>query len=444
MGSLQPMPDDFRKGGGVMKKNCSFVIVVSAVLFLSTTAFATNGYQLIGVGSYQKSLGGAVTALPGSNMTAVTNPAGMIRIGRRADFSMEAFMPDRYADFSAFGGSRADSSSELYGIPSIGWNGPVGSRDDMVFGGGMYGTSGMGVDYGPTLMQPAMAGTSPAVYWDGYSSIAFWQMAPSLAWQVAEKLSLGAAINIDFQQVSFQQRMMADTDGNSQGDLVVNNFDLGRVASSFGFGIGLGFIYDFNDMISLGAAYRSKQFFTNLEYQLAAGDINFGTPLPAGTYELDLDFPQQAAVGIAVHANQAFTVAADVKWINWSDTMDILAVSGPGGIQVPMDPGWNDQIVFALGLAYRVNDRFNLRAGFNYGKSPIDEDSAANNLILPAIVETHYTVGADYKFDQHWDIGFHYMYVPEKSVTAGPLTRAPGVEIALSEQSVGVNLGYRF
>ncbi len=419
-------------------------IIILAILLFPAAAWATNGYQLIGIGSYQKSLAGAVTALPGSNMTAVTNPAGMMRIGHRADFSMEGFMPDRSTDFSPFGGETAKSSSEMYGIPAIGWNGPVGSRDDMVFGGGMYGTSGMGVDYASTLMQPAMAGAGPAVYWDGYSSIAFWQMAPSLAWQVSAKMSLGASINIDFQQVAFQQRMLADSNADGQGDMVLNNFNLGRGASAFGFGLSFGILYDINEIVTLGATYKSKQFFTDLEYQLAYGDINFSAPLPAGTYNLDLDFPQQAALGIAIHAAKSFTVAADVKWINWSDTMDTLAVKGPEGIQVPMDPGWDDQVVFAIGLAYRVNDRLNLRAGFNYGASPIDETSAANNLILPAIVETHYTVGADYKLDDHWDIGCHYMYVPENSINAGPETQAPGVRIALSEQSFGLNLGYRF
>ena len=47
-------------------------------------SLATNGYQLTGVGSYQESLAGAVTASPGSAMTAITNPAGMARIGKRA------------------------------------------------------------------------------------------------------------------------------------------------------------------------------------------------------------------------------------------------------------------------------------------------------------------------------------------------------------------------
>ena len=423
-------------------------IVVSALVLFPAGVWATNGYQLIGVGSYQKSLAGAVTALPGSNMTAVTNPAGMLRIGHRADFSMEAFMPDRSVDFAALGGDSVDSSSEIYGIPSIGWNGPVGKREDMVFGGGMYGTSGMGVDYAPTLMQAAMPGVSPDVYWDGYSSIAFWQMAPALAWHVAEKLDVGLALNIDFQQVAFEQRMMADSDGDGQGDIVINNFDLSRSAASFGLGLGFGMIYDVNNMVSLGASYRSKQYFTDLEYQLAQGDIDLtafgGGPLPAGTYKLNLDFPQQAAVGIAVHVTQQFAIAADVKWINWSDTMENLKVDGPGGIKVPMDPGWDDQFVFAVGLAFKVNDRFNLRAGFNYGESPIDGKSAANNLILPAVVETHYTIGADYRLGDHWDVGFHYMYVPENSVSAGQETSAPGVEISLSEQSFGLNLGYRF
>ncbi|MDX1776417.1 MAG: outer membrane protein transport protein [Desulfobulbales bacterium] len=417
------------------------ISVATAYLLIAASALATNGYQLIGVGSYQKSLAGAVTALPGSNMTAVTNPAGMVRIGHRADFSMEAFMPERSTDFRAFGGNIVDSASEIYGIPAIGWNGPVGNRKDMVFGGGMYGTSGMGVDYESTLMQPG-------VYWDGYSSIAFWQMAPTIAWEPADRISLGISVNIDFQEVSFQQRMLADTDADEQGDTVVNNFNLGRGASAFGFGLSFGILYDFNEVVTAGLSYKSKQFFTDLEYQLAYGDIDMsafgGAPLPGGTYDLDLDFPQQAAIGIAVHATETLTIAADIKWIDWSDTMDQLSVNGPGTIMVPMDPGWDDQVVFAVGIAYKMNDRFNIRAGFNYGESPIDEYSAANNLILPAIVEYHYTVGADYRLGQHWDIGCHYMYVSENTITAGPATGAPGAKISLSEQSFGINLGYIF
>ena len=411
-------------------------ICLASGLAATGVAQATNGYQLIGIGAYQKSLGGAGTANPGSAMTAITNPAGMARIGKRADFSMEAFMPERSVDFTATGGETGKSSVDLYGIPAIGWTAPVNGRDDLWFGGGMYGTSGMGVDYAQTEVMPGLS-------FDGYSNVMLWQMAPTLAWQVDDRLTLGASLNINYQSVAFKQRFI-----NALGD-VENNFDLSRSSSAFGIGASFGLLFDVNDRLTLGAAYKSKQVFGDHAYNLAQGDIDMsmmgGGPLPAGTYKLGLDFPQQLALGLAYRAIPAVTVSADVKWINWSDTMDKLAVTGPGGISVPMDPGWDDQTVYALGVDWAVNNRLNLRAGFNYGKSPIGNEAVSRNLILPAVVETHYTLGAGYNMDGNWELAFHYMYVPEKTFQA-PATdpMLPGSKISLSEQSFGVNLGYRF
>jgi len=423
----------------VMKKNIARATLL-AVLAVPTMVMATNGYQLIGVGSYQKSLGGAVTANPGSAMTAITNPAGMARIGNRSDFSMEAFMPDRSTDFSAFGGDEIESNSELYGVPAIGWSAPVDGQTDWFFGGGMYGTSGLGVDYAETLMMPAGASfTGNDLIWNGYSNIAFWQMAPTLAWNVNKKLSLGAAINIDYQQVSFQQNIRDDiTDASF-------NFNLGRSANAFGYGISFGLLYDVNEKVTIGASYKSKQFFGPLEYNLSQGDIDTtlmgGMPFPGGRYELDLDFPQQASVGIAVRATSALTLSADLKWINWSDTMDKMSVKGPDGYDFAMDPGWDDQVVYAMGASFQFNDKLAFRAGFNYAESPIDENNAASNLILPGIVEEHYTLGVDYIFTQ-WELALHYMYAPKNTIRAN--SGFPGTEISLKEQSVGINLGYHW
>lgn len=430
-----------------MHQSLRLALLASATVSLS--AHATNGYQLIGVGAYQKSLGGAVTAAPGSAMTAVSNPAGMARIGARADFSMEAFMPERSVDFSAMGGESADSAVDMYGVPAIGWTAPVADGSDVYFGGGMFGTSGMGVDYAQTNMTPGYF-TDPAnpasfvadpVNWEGYSNISFWQMAPGFAWNVNERYSVGMTLNIDYQSVAFKQR--ASTDGHT----VLQNFDLSRGASGFGLGFGLGVLYDLNEQLTLGFNYKSKQEFDALEYQLGYGDVSNGPGQegPAGTYTLDLDFPQQAAVGLAFNPNRRLTVSADVKWIDWSETMDELSVNGPGGMRVAMDPGWEDQTVYALGVAYGLNDAVNLRAGYNYAKAPFDADKVSSNLILPAIVETHYTVGMDVSLNNHWQLALHYMVVPEKTMTApDDDSMAPGAEISLSERSMGMNIGYRF
>ena len=88
-------------------------VAMLATLALPTLVMATNGYQLIGVGSYQKSLGGAVTANPGSAMTSITNPAGMARIGNRTDFSIEAIMPDRSTDFGDLSDDEVSTDSEF-------------------------------------------------------------------------------------------------------------------------------------------------------------------------------------------------------------------------------------------------------------------------------------------------------------------------------------------
>ena len=99
---------------------------------------------------------------------------------------------------------------------------------------------------------------------------------------------LGFSLNIDFQEVAFEQRMMADSNQDGQGDTVVSNFDLSRGASAFGAGISLGILYDLTDSLTVGASYKSKQYFTDLDYQLGYGDIDMsgfgGGPLPAGEY----------------------------------------------------------------------------------------------------------------------------------------------------------------
>ena len=425
----------------------TFRMAALAMGLLPVSTFATNGYQLIGVGAYQKSLGGAVTANPGTAMTAVSNPAGLARVGSRTDFSMEAFKPSRSVDFSSLGGNEAGSAVAMYGVPAIGWTAPVADGSDVYFGGGMFGTSGMGVDYASTLMMPASPTPNPDMYWEGYSNLSFWQMAPGLAWNVNERYSVGVALNIDYQAVAFKQRVSADTDNNGSAETVMQNFDLSRGASGFGLGLGLGLLYDLNDRLTLGVNYKSKQEFEPMEFQLGFGDISNGPGQegPAGTYTLDLDFPQQAAVGIAYDFSPKLTLSADVKWIEWSATMDKLAVKGPGGMTVNMDPGWSDQTIYALGVAYQLSDTVNLRAGYNFAESPFGETVVSSNLILPAIVETHYTAGMDVDLNKHWELAFHYMLVPKKTLVA-PMSdpNMPGTAADLAEHSFGLNVGYRF
>jgi long-chain fatty acid transport protein len=481
----------------------SAALVACGAVGLSTSAYATNGYQLIGIGAYQKGMGGAVTANPGSAMTAITNPAGMATIGKRADFSMEGFMPDRTADFtknavpssnpySTHNGEKIESDADMYGIPAIGWTAPVADGSELYFGGGMYGTSGLGVDYGRGNFAPATfnnrnPNTHPQtndplpdyvnIDYSGYSSIAFWQMAPTLAWNVNDQLTVGGSLNIDYQSVGFQQRITGEPGPDGQGGTwttegLESNFLLGRTANAFGFGITLGALYEINDMVTVGASYKSEQAFSDLEYNLRQDDI---ASFPDGsggmvwsndgTYKMDLDYPQQFAVGVKITPIDRLKVSADIKWINWKATMDDLEVTGDfdtydrNGNRVSsnqnaaLNPGWDDQIVYAIGVDYMVTHDLNLRAGYNYAEAPIEKEDVFSNILLPAMTEQHLTLGGTYRFNNHWDLSFAYMKAFENDVTGkGDVPESyqdtfgedSNTKINLSEDSYSLNLGYRF
>ena len=441
----------------------------SASLFLflfcfTATSFATNGYQLMGIGSTQKGMGGAVTAAPEDAMTAITNPAGMAVIGNRADFNGEAFMPERSVDFkklnSALGGPGEETSggSELYGIPAFGWTAPAFGRDDVFFGGGMYATAGLGVDY-DIINAGSVLGDA-----DMYSSIQLWKMAPTLAWKVNEQLALGVSLDFDYQQVEFYERF----DATSLGGL---DLALPRATGVYGGGVSLGAIYKVNDMVSVGASYISKQWFPDMKYR--NGFVNSfpdGDNLAysnGGTYKLDMDFPQQAAIGIAIKPMDALTLEADVKWINWKSTHDEVELSGdfttvntlsgavnPNAKSIDLPFGWDNQVVVALGARYAVNKDLTLRIGYNWAESPIDEKDVFNNVVFPAIVEQHLGLGLTYNLGDHWALSGSYMKAFKEDLTGKKdvpqafqnlgFAASSNTKISLEETSIGAQISYRF
>lgn len=419
---------------------------VAASFLMAGAAHATNGYQLIGIGSYQMGMAGAVTSNPGSAMTAITNPAGIGLVTPGADFSMEAFMPTRHVSLMQ-GMPPQKSDSNLYGVPSLGWSAPVSDGSNVYFGGGMYATSGLGVDY----LFPA----GPGMTFQGYSQLGIFEMAPSLAVKVNDKLTVGGSLDIGYMQLGFKQGFTNSSTGSPiVGDPTMGYppayVDMSQSANAFGFGATLGLIYKVNNMLTVGASYKTKQKFQDLKYNLSAGQITAYNPMvpggvyafPAGRYTAKMDLPQQLSVGATVRPISGLAISADVKWINWANTMNHFYVTTPSGMKMDMNPGWKNQTVFALAANYQVTPKLAVRAGFNYGKSPVRDTTVANNLIFPAVVEQHYTAGFTYGLNNHWNIGAAYMYAPKKTYTAPAM--AGGSSVNLKESAFVFNLGYKF
>jgi long-chain fatty acid transport protein len=174
-------------------------------------------------------------------------------------------------------------------------------------------------------------------------------------------------------------------------------------ATSFGIGATVGLMYKPTKAVTFGAAYESRSTFQDFVFNVPARANPFapGTTIPGGTDKLAFDQPQSVTVGVAVTPIDMLLLAADVQWINWASTMGRglpRYTTDPNATgALPFDMGWSDQWVLKVGTQVTPLPRLTVRAGYNYGKSPLDPNRAFENLSFPAVAEHHVTAGFGYE-----------------------------------------------
>ncbi|MBI5747917.1 MAG: outer membrane protein transport protein, partial [Nitrospinae bacterium] len=106
---------------------------------------------------------------------------------------------------------------------------------------------------------------------------------------------------------------------------------------------------------------------------------------------------------------------------------------------------WENQIVYALGLEYDATKDVKVRAGFNYGKNPLDKNQAFESIAFPAVQETHYTVGVGWGLSQNTALNLGFMYAPTVTQTGANASQGiTSYETSLSETSLELGLSYKF
>ena len=430
-----------------MKKSRILSVAVGAAVALgfSASALATNGYLLIGIGQYAVGMGGAVVAAPDDPLSAsMSNPAGLALMTPQAAFSAEIFNPVRKTNL---GFGEIGSHTNVYGIPAIGWVAPAFAKN-WVFGGGVYGTSGLGVNYLQNLGSMGYA--------QAFSSINFMQMAPSVAWKVNDRLAVGASLNIAAEQASFQQTFTQYFPTGLSAPYpsavpVTGGLNLASPTWAYGVGATLGVLYKVNDMVTLGATYKSPIMFTPLTWQAGTQNGPGGVTGNAGQYSSHLNYPQQVALGLAIRPIPQWLISVEGQWINWRATMNSFTIYGPwnnstGYTQLPMH--WSNQWVANIGTQYDVNNWLQVRAGYAWGSNPISNQTIASNLIFPAIVQNAITVGATQKLGMGWKLTEAYMHEFSNTNT-GPAGSSPfggpmPASATMYENSYGIQVGYDF
>jgi long-chain fatty acid transport protein len=386
----------------MQKKQLALGAVGATLVGFSHHALATNGDQMLGVTATQWGMAGAVVAAPQDTGTVMTNPAGLAELGMkdvRFDMGFGSLNPPRKAN-------GFESGSDYYLIPagSVAFN----VNDRLFLGMGMAGFSGMGVDFADTS---AAAGNQPVV-----TTKQFYKIAPGFGFKVNDQLSVGAALNIDYQSLAMS---------NAAYSLPQNQV--------YGYGLTAGLIYKVNDRFQVGAAWISKQNMNEFKWNTAAGEI-----------AMTMDAPQQFTLGAAFKPMPGLLVEADIKRIAFSDVLDAVAVRRPAGYAGPIPAsfnfGWSDQTVYSIGIQKTLDPKTTLRAGFNYGKSPIGAEDVKSNIGSLAVTEKHLSLGVTRKLGEKVEGSLSYAHAFHNDITSTDGT----TRIELEQNIVNLQLSYKF
>ncbi len=446
-----------------MKTSISTLLVLGT-LGVSSAAWATNGYFTIGYGTKSRGMAGVAIGLPQDAMAAASNPAGISFVESRADAGMALFNPRRSATLDATG-MFGDASSEVSGattflIPHAGY---IRKYDDFTASLVMYANGGMNTRYNRNVFAEAFGPSSVA--FGGPSSfpnsgtlgvnLAQLIFTPTVAMTFGESQSVGIGLLLGYQR--FRSYGLGLFSGFSDApDSLTNNGD----DDAWGGGVRIGWTGKFGDRLTLGATAASRIYMQ--EFDKYKGLFS---------EQGDMDIPANFGIGLAYELNPRTTIGFDVVRILYSD-VKTTGNKGPTGqefvdsfgmalmnipIAKPMGTddgfgfGWEDQTVYKLGVSYDYNDHWTLRAGYNYGKSPIDDDQNLLNIISLAVVEQHFTLGFTYQPNDRNELSFSYIRAMREDQTytyeatiPGPANVSYTAEIGMDQHALELSYAWKF
>jgi len=394
------------------------VIIAAAILVAAPAAIATDGTQLIGIGALQKGTGGAGVASPQDMTWVLLNPASIIDLGCRLDVNLELFAPYRTNEPGGlFGADRFGDMADdgVFLIPSLGYSKCCGCGNE-AWGIGLYGVSGMGVNYDhPRSIWPGLFLKN----YDRRTGYSVAKLAFGYAHTFGDNWSIGIAPSFDYARFKTDMLTLKFREAHNH-----DGWD-----NAYGVGLSLG-IYKHWQRFGIGASYTSRQWMTKFKKY---DDVFFES----------MDMPQYIQAGISYDITPMLTLVADYKWIDWSSVRQIGNEPLGGGF------GWDDQHIIKLGATWYATPKWSFRAGFSHGNSPVDEKHVFANALFPAVTENHASVGFSYALSQKSEIHVTYMHAFENRIRdagTGDLFSKIGrtSEISLRENSLTVEYSYKF
>ncbi|WP_296753008.1 outer membrane protein transport protein [Thiobacillus sp.] len=384
------------------------LMVALATLGFAGSALATNGYFSHGYGMKASGMAGASTTNTEDTFFGANNPAAAAYVGNRIDLGASVFSPIRETSMTGTG-LTIESDQNYFPVPEFGYNRML--NPDLALGVTVYANGGMNTNY------PSNPGTTTNMFGgSGRLGVDLMQVviAPTVAYKLAPNHSVGISPLVAY------QRFKADGLDGIFGPQTSENDD------SFGYGVRVGYLGKITPTVTFGAAYATKM-------EMDEFDKYNWLFLESG----DFDMPENYNIGVSWQASPAVRLVLDYQRINYSDVRSVGAPQTAGGF------GWDDMDIWKLGVEYKYNKQLILRAGYSHADSPIKSEDVTFNILAPAVVEDHASVGFTYTLASGNELTVAYTHVLENEVSGPNLFGAGTDRIQMYENQVGVQYSWK-
>ena len=420
---------------------------VAFVLVGASAAHATAGFFPLAKGSAAGGMAGAATAMTEDSFGGANNPATMVFVGDRFDIEADLFRPVRSA--SSSGGTSqygpfntngdVKSNNELFLIPSFGYNRMIDSNKSV--GVTFYANGGMNTEY-PASSNGTLSGNGFG-FGQGILGGDLMQaiLAPTFAIKPTDNQSVGVSV-----LMAYQEFKAYGVNGFSNYSVASTALTDNGKESSTGLGIRLGYLAKLNNQWSVGASYSPKITMTKFnQYKGLFAD--------GGSF----DIPENYTLGLAFKPIPKMTLALDYQRINYAgvpalgdpqgnlviNPQTMQATSGLLGSANGAAFGWSNVNVYKFGLQYDYSSAWTLRAGYSKNNNPVSSANVQFNIIAPAVITDHATLGATYKMDKSNELHFSFMHAFNNSVS-GLGMNGQAITIKMKEDQLGFGYSYKF
>ena len=337
-------------------KVASFALICG---ILSTSVFGA-GFGLYELSARGNAMGGAVLAGDAEPASLALNPA-LITDLKGTQLQLGA------TEITA--SARVTYNGEGQSPDRVWWTLPTFYYTQQVFEDWYFGIG--------AFPRFGLSGTYPDKNWIGsikdlYEvSVTSYSIQPTVAFQATERFSVAAGMEVMYFKFNEKKTIPLGALGN-------NYLDVG--GDSWGLGAILAMAYKANDLVSLGASFRTRV------KQGLNGESKFSREFSMGGYTFqngsahgDIMLPAQLALGISYRPIEKLFI--EFNWTNifWSsfDELSIDFEHAPGtgtSSTVSAKKEWKDAYRMGLGAEYTLSRVIKFRGSYIFDKTPTNND----------------------------------------------------------------------